>query len=29
MLDLKFIRKNPDKSKTIMESRGKKALEVF
>lgn len=29
MLNLKFIRKNPEKSKNAMESRGKKAFEVF
>ncbi|MBU2530373.1 MAG: serine--tRNA ligase [Elusimicrobia bacterium] len=29
MLDLKFIRKNPEKSKNAIQSRGKKALEVF
>jgi seryl-tRNA synthetase len=29
MLDLKFIRKNPEKSKTAIQRRGNKALEVF
>ncbi|MCG2725782.1 MAG: serine--tRNA ligase [Elusimicrobia bacterium] len=29
MLDLKFIRKNPEKSKNAIKNRGKKALEVF
>ncbi len=29
MLDLKFIRKNPEKSKNAMRSRGEKALAVF
>ncbi len=29
MLDLKFIRKNPEKSKNAIQRRGKKALEVF
>ncbi|MCK5583058.1 MAG: hypothetical protein KAI33_04675, partial [Elusimicrobiales bacterium] len=29
MLDLKFIRKNPEKSRNTIKSRGEKALEVF
>lgn len=29
MLNLKFIRKNPEKSKNAIKNRGKKALEVF